>query len=184
MCGVGILLLEAASDFPLIHYIGIDKSRNQLAMAMETVRIAKMTSKIDLIQGEATALSFPNESIDRIICDIPFGKKFSSYEENKTLYPKLLQEFSRVLKPFGLLVLLTALNQLLDWNLKRKFSNVWLITKKLPVTLGKTEATIYVLSKHPTKNAMEYSEIEENTTTPLRKKRISLSDPTDFKAFL
>ena len=47
-------------------------------------------------------------SVDGIVCDLPFGKKFGSVEENVSLYPAAVAEMVRVLRPARRLVLLTS----------------------------------------------------------------------------
>merc|ERR1711924_404374 len=58
--------------------------------------------------GDATAMSIPDQSVDLVVSDLPFGRRHGSVLENQTLYPQILLEVSRVLRPSGRVVLLTG----------------------------------------------------------------------------
>uniref|UniRef100_A0A673SW12 THUMP domain containing 2 n=1 Tax=Suricata suricatta TaxID=37032 RepID=A0A673SW12_SURSU len=81
MCGLGTVLLEAAKEWPDVYYVGADVSGSQL---------------LDL--------PLPSESVDVIISDIPFGKKFKLEKDIKSI----LQEMERVLHVGGTIVLLLS----------------------------------------------------------------------------
>jgi tRNA G10 N-methylase Trm11 len=73
-------------------------------------------------------LPLPDQSVDRIVCNPPFGKQLGRPEDIGPLYRRLLRECDRVLRPRGRAVLLvgnqTALKDAaagLDWNLVRQF---------------------------------------------------------------
>ncbi|KAM6460971.1 U6 snRNA (guanine-N(2))-methyltransferase THUMPD2 isoform 1-T2 [Liasis olivaceus] len=108
MCGLGTILLEAATEWPDVYYFGSDISDSQLQGAYTNIRDASLIDKIELFKSSVTGLPFPSESIDTILTDIPFGKKFKITEDMKFL-PRLFQELERVLCFGGTVVLL--LNQ-------------------------------------------------------------------------
>ncbi|MEO8851273.1 MAG: hypothetical protein ABI360_06045, partial [Allobranchiibius sp.] len=56
---------------------------------------------------DATALQIGDQSIDRVVTDLPFGKRIGSNTNNVELYPRVLREIERVLTPSGRCVLLT-----------------------------------------------------------------------------
>eukprot|EP01117_Protostelium_nocturnum_P014868 TRINITY_DN5706_c0_g1_i1.p1 TRINITY_DN5706_c0_g1~~TRINITY_DN5706_c0_g1_i1.p1 ORF type:complete len:280 (-),score=74.50 TRINITY_DN5706_c0_g1_i1:85-924(-) len=145
MCGKGTLLLESCYHWRNNVFIGFDDNSDKLQVARETIEYSKLC--IQLHRGDARRLPLMEKSVDRIICDIPFGQKYSNYEFCKENYPKFLEEFFRITKDECKLVLLTAQQRLLEWNLERKFQNKWKLERKLNVRLGKTEATIFVIVK-------------------------------------
>jgi tRNA (guanine6-N2)-methyltransferase len=53
-------------------------------------------------------LPFPDASVDRIICNPPFGQKVAVPAEIGPLYRRAIAEWDRVLKPGGRAVLLVA----------------------------------------------------------------------------
>ena len=46
--------------------------------------------------------------IDKIVTDLPFGKQWSSVQENEVLYPRALAELARVVRCGGTAVVLTS----------------------------------------------------------------------------
>ena len=63
-------------------------------------------SQISLLQADATRLPLHSNTIDAILCDMPFGRRHVAHSCGRAqaasqheLYPMLLAEFHRVLKP-------------------------------------------------------------------------------------
>ncbi|XP_015673427.1 THUMP domain-containing protein 2 isoform X1 [Protobothrops mucrosquamatus] len=107
MCGLGTILLEAATEWPNVYYFGSDISDSQLQGAYSNIRDASLIDKIELFKSSVTGLPFLSESIDVILTDIPFGKKFKITEDMKFL-PRVFQELERVLCFGGTVVLLLS----------------------------------------------------------------------------
>ncbi|XP_048386817.2 THUMP domain-containing protein 2 isoform X2 [Stegostoma tigrinum] len=108
MCGLGTILLEAAKEWPTAYYHGVDNTASQLQMASANVCFAKLTNSIDLMRASVTELPLLTESMNVVICDIPFGKKFKISQDMKTIMPYILKEMVRVLSIGGTLVLLLS----------------------------------------------------------------------------
>ncbi|XP_002709794.2 THUMP domain-containing protein 2 isoform X1 [Oryctolagus cuniculus] len=106
MCGLGTILLEAAKEWPDVFYVGADASDSQLLGACDNVKAAGLEDKIELLQLSVLELPLPSESVDIIISDIPFGKKFKLAKDIK----RILQEMERVLHAGGTIVLLLSEN--------------------------------------------------------------------------
>nr|XP_019825603.1 PREDICTED: THUMP domain-containing protein 2 isoform X1 [Bos indicus] len=104
MCGLGTILLEAAKEWPHVYYVGADVSDSQLSGAYDNLRAAGLRDKIELLQVSVIELPLPSESVDIIISDIPFGKKFKLGKDIK----RMLQEMERVLRVGGTIVLLLS----------------------------------------------------------------------------
>uniref|UniRef100_A0A8C2LWM5 U6 snRNA (guanine-N(2))-methyltransferase THUMPD2 n=3 Tax=Cricetulus griseus TaxID=10029 RepID=A0A8C2LWM5_CRIGR len=104
MCGLGTILVEAAEEWPDVYYMGADVSDSQLLGACDNLKAAGLADKIDLLQGSVTELPLPSQSVDVIISDIPFGKKFKLGKDIKSI----LQEMERVLRVGGTMVLLLS----------------------------------------------------------------------------
>eukprot|EP01043_Picozoa_sp_COSAG02_P043224 COSAG02_NODE_3747_length_6292_cov_3.278379_2_plen_597_part_00 len=138
MCGKGVLLCEAATNWPCASYLGCDCDAKQLGHARSNVAGAKAKDRIGLHLGDASmfrGLPLRDQSVDRytqsqgsmcfaassvcnIVClhsvlcrvltDLPFGKQFGTVCGNETLYPKVLAELARVMRPGGRAVILTS----------------------------------------------------------------------------
>lgn len=104
MCGLGTILLEAAKEWPDGYYVGADVSDSQLLGAWDNLKAAGLNDKIELLKVSVIELPLPSESVDIIISDIPFGKKFKIGKDIKTI----LQEMERVLHVGGTIVLLLS----------------------------------------------------------------------------
>ncbi len=61
-----------------------------------------------LARWDALRLPLPPDAIDRILCNLPFGKQLSDPREVPGLYRRLLPEFDRVLCAGGRVVLLVS----------------------------------------------------------------------------
>ncbi|XP_060104369.1 THUMP domain-containing protein 2 [Heteronotia binoei] len=106
-CGLGTVLLEAATEWPNANYLGTDISDSQLQGAYSNVKAAGLVGKIDLLKASVTELPLPPESINVVFADIPFGKKFK-ITNHMRLLPDVLQEIERVLCVGGTVVLLLS----------------------------------------------------------------------------
>ncbi|XP_021561847.1 THUMP domain-containing protein 2 isoform X2 [Carlito syrichta] len=104
MCGLGTILLEAAKEWPDVYYVGADVSDSQLLGACDNLKAAGLKDKIELLKVSVIELPLPSESVDIIISDIPFGKKFKLRKDIKSI----LQEMERVLHVGGTIVLLLS----------------------------------------------------------------------------
>lgn len=78
------------------------------ALTAVTTNVGNKYKPIELKEWDARDLPFENESIDKIVCNLPFGKQIGSEEENKELYGAFLGEVTRLLRPGGRAVLLTS----------------------------------------------------------------------------
>nr|XP_020769321.1 THUMP domain-containing protein 2 isoform X1 [Odocoileus virginianus texanus] len=104
MCGLGTILLEAAKEWPDVYYVGADVSDSQLSGAYDNLKAAGLKDKIELLKVSVIELPLPSESVDIIISDIPFGKKFKLGKDIK----RTVQEMERVLRVGGTMVLLLS----------------------------------------------------------------------------
>uniref|UniRef100_V9KIP5 THUMP domain-containing protein 2 n=1 Tax=Callorhinchus milii TaxID=7868 RepID=V9KIP5_CALMI len=121
MCGMGTILVEAAKEWPNAYYQGIDNNTSQLKIASTNVCFAKLAGNIDLMRASVTELPLLSESVDVVICDVPFGKKFKISQDSKTAMPHIIREMVRVLRVGGTLLLL--LSQELSLEMQRWFKS-------------------------------------------------------------
>ncbi len=106
MCGAGTILIERAHIGRYKMLLGGDSDPEALAAARTNV--GARYKPIELRPWDAGAMPLPDASADKIITNLPWGIKAGSRAANRRLYPRLIAEFSRVLRPGGRMVLLTA----------------------------------------------------------------------------
>lgn len=111
-CGAGTLLVEAYAYDPGLVLLGSDISTYALKAAFGNQHLFPGGK---LMQADAAHLPVSSESIDRIVSNIPFGKRVGSHAENQKMYPAFLSEVTRALRVDGRCVLLTE-----DKNLFRQ----------------------------------------------------------------
>lgn len=109
LCGAGTILAEVHEAMrPLgrrVQVWGGDRDANALRAAGPNLRPLGRTV---LVRWDATRLPLPDQWVDRLISNPPFGKQLSRPEEIAPLYRRVVHEANRVLKPFGQAVLLVS----------------------------------------------------------------------------
>lgn len=91
-CGTGKLLLILSELMPDMHLYGLDISKNMLSQAEK-----KLSGRANLILGDSANIPLDSNSCDVICCN----HSFHHYPEPS----KVLEEFKRVLKKDGLLLI-------------------------------------------------------------------------------
>ncbi|CAK6960756.1 THUMP domain-containing protein 2 [Scomber scombrus] len=108
MCGVGTILIEAAQEHKDVCFLGMDIDDGQLQKANENVAFAELGNRIHLLKASSMVLPLPSSSVDAVVCDLPFGRKFGSKTNMAANLPLILTEMERVLCVGGTLVLLLS----------------------------------------------------------------------------
>lgn len=104
-CGSGTLLMEtAATGRKDLTLLGSDLSRQGLAAAVQN---RQLFPSAQIMRADAVRLPVSDASVDRIVSNLPFGKRVGSHAVNVELYPGFLAEVTRVLRPDGRAVLMT-----------------------------------------------------------------------------
>ncbi|KAM6922918.1 THUMP domain-containing protein 2 isoform 1-T2 [Lycodopsis pacificus] len=107
MCGVGSILIEAAQEHQAACFLGLDIDDGQLQKANDNVEFAELPN-IQLLKASSTMLPLPSTSVDAVVCDLPFGRKFGTKTNMAANLPLILTEMERVLRVGGTLVLLLS----------------------------------------------------------------------------
>ena len=103
MCGAGTIMAEAIDTGGrrkggAVHVLGGDIDPNAVFVASQN--LDKMGPPF-LARWDTTRLPIATASMDRIICNPPFGKQLATLEEIPPLYAAAAREWDRVLKPGG-----------------------------------------------------------------------------------
>ncbi|XP_019798739.2 U6 snRNA (guanine-N(2))-methyltransferase THUMPD2 isoform X5 [Tursiops truncatus] len=96
--------MASLAEIKDVYYMGADVSDSQLLGACDNLKAAGLKDKIELLKASVIELPLPSESVDTIISDIPFGKKFKLGKDIK----HIIQEMERVLRVGGTIVLLLS----------------------------------------------------------------------------
>jgi tRNA (guanine6-N2)-methyltransferase len=146
--GSGTLMIERVLAGETALICGCDISAEILALSQQNMAAAGI--KAELLQADVTKIPFLSRTFDKIVVDLPFGQLVGSHQQNRQLYPRMLEEMSRVLQPNGAAVVITheirLFESLLDANAGKhthdlKLENVY------KITLNGLHPRIYVLRK-------------------------------------
>lgn len=96
--GTGDLAIAIAETHPDAKVTGVDPSRNMLVEGIRKVRDVRLADRVDLLEGDAQALSFDDETFDGVT--IAFGIR------NVPDRSKALREMARVTRTGGRVVVL------------------------------------------------------------------------------
>jgi tRNA (guanine6-N2)-methyltransferase len=110
MCGTGTIPIEAALQGSLAW--GGDLDPTALVSAQKNVDAAGV--RVALQRWDAVQLPLPAAAVDRIVTNLPWGRQVQVDESLALFYQKVCQEFLRILKPDGQIVLLTSLPELVQ----------------------------------------------------------------------
>lgn len=99
--------------------ISIDNDAASIAAARRNVDSHDLGDRVEVLDADATDLPLADGSVDRVVSDLPFGKRIGSNELNRTLYPAILRELERVLTSDGRCVLLTDDKRVLTESVAR-----------------------------------------------------------------
>jgi 23S rRNA G2445 N2-methylase RlmL len=113
MCGAGTILAEAlwlrgaqrTAGTGQGSVWGGDLDARALRAAAANLR---RLGRAFLVRWDATRLPLPDQGVDRIVSNPPFGKQLGRPEEIGPLYGRMLREYDRVLRPRGRAVLLVS----------------------------------------------------------------------------
>jgi tRNA (guanine6-N2)-methyltransferase len=122
MCGAGTILIERAHLGRYAMLAGFDRDPGAIAAAHEN--IGPRYRPLGLAQGDALRLPLGNGAATHLVTNLPWGTKYGSHGENRRLYPRLVEEFARVVRPGGRLVMLTAERMLMREVASRGFVRV------------------------------------------------------------
>lgn len=120
MCGVGTIPFLGAGWFPGVYFLGgeVDDS------AIEHVRRNAQSSRrspagragaagSSACAWDAQSLPLRDGSVDAMVVDMPFGQSCGTPRQNARLYPLVMAEMARVVRPSGRAVLLVTQPHLL-----------------------------------------------------------------------
>jgi len=114
MAGSGTILYERMQAGPYARLLGGDIDPERVDAARKNVRGSRRkpgagdTSQPDIRQWDARQLPLDTASVDKVATNLPFGKQLGRDAPPARLYPAVLAELERVVRPGGRIVLLSS----------------------------------------------------------------------------
>ena len=109
-CGAATMLVETAASGVDAALVGSDVDPAALAAATANLPLIPGGR---LVRADAARLPVADGAVDRVVTNMPFGKRVGSHGTNLTLYPGFVAELGRVLRTDGRAVLMTEEKTLL-----------------------------------------------------------------------
>lgn len=141
MCGAGTILLERAFMGRYRYLIGGDISTD--ALDATVVNFGRQHQPRQFFHWDARTLPLRANTVDKIVCNLPFGETIGNVSQLTNLYRHCLREYERVLRPRGRMVLLTSQHMLLEDELKQRRS--LRVTQRLTVDVRGMRAQMSVV---------------------------------------
>jgi len=106
MCGTGTILIERALSGRYASLLGGDIDEAAVQATLEN--FGTRHKPRDIRQWDARTLPLPDQSVNKIATNPPWGRQLSLPDEARSLYTPLLIEIDRVLQPNGTVAILTS----------------------------------------------------------------------------
>lgn len=142
--GTATFLIEHALSMRSAKLLGLDYNDDMLAAARLNLSSSGTSDRIHQIQADVTHIPLPNDSVDRIFGDLPFGNHIGSHEENLRSYPRLFRDAARVARENAAFVLLTHEISLMHSLLPE---SDWIVESQLKINLAGLHPRIFVLKR-------------------------------------
>jgi predicted RNA methylase len=148
MSGSGTLLIERLALGAPARLMGVELDREVIAGAQANLRAARLKGRVELVEGDATALvDVDDASFDVLCADLPWGTLVGSHEDNATLYPRVLAEAARVAAPEAPFVVLTHEVRLFERVLASDAAAPWTLERVVRVFQKGHHPRIYLLRR-------------------------------------
>ncbi len=142
MCGAGTIAIERAFAYPYQRIIAGDVEEMSTSSAKGNIHSSRKA--IDLMLWNASTMPIKDQSVDKLVSNLPFGKLSGSHTENQYLYAIFFREMKRIMKIGSRAVLLTTERDLMR-DIVSRHRDVK-IEKQVNVELSGLKACIYVLN--------------------------------------
>lgn len=146
MCGSGTILFERALIAPSQAILGGDNDARRLQVCFDNLAQFPQAERIRCELWDATRLPLDDQSVTKIVSNPPFGKQLSDKKALRRLYPAMFQEFERVLRASGRIVIISSEYDLIK-QILRQHDNLSLQTGYSVALLGQW-ARVYIIDKH------------------------------------
>ncbi len=117
-CGKGDFITKAASLYPDINYIAVEKVSNVAVLAMEKAKAAELKN-LRFIIGDFARIAplFPDESVERVYLNFSDPWPKSGYAKRRLTHGRFLELYKRILTKGGEIHFKTDNRRLFDFSL-------------------------------------------------------------------
>ncbi len=142
MAGSGRILYERMQTGPYGRILAGDIDQERVDAARKNVRGSRKKpgasdrAQPDIRQWDARQLPLEDASIDKVATNLPFGKQLRGNQTPAKLYPAVLAELQRVVRPGGRIVLLSSEYDLIKEEVRK--------LPRLTITTGYSVAVLGV----------------------------------------
>ncbi|WP_018352131.1 TRM11 family SAM-dependent methyltransferase [Longispora albida] len=142
-CGAGTLLVTAAEMARPGLLVGTELRQRWAELAEANLAGRDLPGTV--LRADAQAVPLAGDSVDRIVANMPFGKRVGSHTANLDLYPAVLREVARLLRHNGRAVLFTDDKRLFKETVQR--TPLLRVIKEIMLERGGLHPTAYVITK-------------------------------------
>ncbi len=143
-CGAGTIPITAAKYFKPKRVLASDVSGKAIDQTVVNLKAAKLPKGlVSVFRSNISSLRLSSESVTKIITNMPFGIRVSNHGENVKIYDSFFKKAKNILKPQGLLIILTQEKKLVLENTKTKLE----LQKEILIEQGKLFPSIFVYKK-------------------------------------
>ena len=118
MCGAGTIIIERGLDSRYGYLLAGDL--DDAAVGATRANIGPRYKPIKIARWDAERMPLSDSSVDKIVCNLPFGKKSGRTVDQPILYSGFVAEAERLLRPGGAAVILTNQDRLLAMILRER----------------------------------------------------------------
>lgn len=144
-CGSGTIPLSRVRLSKTGLIFASDNNAELIESLKAKVKKLKLKKRLMVQVADGLQLRFEDASIHKIVTDPPWGA-FEFIKNPEAFYKKILGEFDRILKPDGILVLLTSQEIRLSFLIKNNFDTLK-ITASYSILVSGKKAMIYKIIK-------------------------------------
>ena len=147
-CGYGSIPIVRATHFPYNMIVALDKDKGLVDDLKYKIKNLNLKKTVHVIQANALDMEsiFVRGTIDKIITDPPWGFYEDIGMDISIFYEKMLKEFHRILKPGGVIVMLTARKSEFESCLGG-YENEFELCHKYDILVSGKKASIYKIIK-------------------------------------
>lgn len=157
MCGSSMLLEIAMKEFKNQgFYICADIDEFSIKKSQKNL---EGYGFVDLVLCNSARSPFRKNCINKIITDMPFGKRCGSHHTNMKIYPDLIKDFNRIIHKEGKAVVVTTEKSLIFNNFKKKTG--WNREDVFMINKGGLDTFVVVSKKSDFRKKKKKKEVEE-----------------------